>query len=181
MDAGRQMPEPRPAAAKARTGLTRQATSGGLYYLTRRRFSVNCIFLMASIAQIVADRSHHRLRVSPAGSGVFLWPVPARPFARTAPPRYRGPQAVLLKWHRDAERDPELRDIFYRMVEYRRHVLAIFDSLVGLGRPETARSISPSQVRRAEIFPEKSASKFSRSASCTNPPRETEPSSSPSS
>jgi hypothetical protein len=36
-----------------------------------------------------------------------------------------------LKWHRDAERDPELRDIFYRMVEYRRHVLAIFDSLVG--------------------------------------------------
>ena len=41
------------------------------------------------------------------------------------------PQAVLLKWHRDAERDPELRDIFYRMVEYRRHVLAIFDSLVG--------------------------------------------------
>src|ERR1700683_4253215 len=41
------------------------------------------------------------------------------------------PPAVLLKWHRDAERDPELRDIFYRMVEYRRHVLAIFDSLVG--------------------------------------------------
>ena len=41
------------------------------------------------------------------------------------------PQAVMIKWHRDAERDPELRDIFYRMVEYRRHVLAIFDSLVG--------------------------------------------------
>ena len=33
--------------------------------------------------------------------------------------------------HRDAERDPELRDIFFRMVEYRRHVLAIFDTLVG--------------------------------------------------
>ena len=41
------------------------------------------------------------------------------------------PQAVMIKWHRDAERDPELRDIFHRMVEYRRHVLAIFDSLVG--------------------------------------------------
>lgn len=41
------------------------------------------------------------------------------------------PPAVLAKWHRDAERDPELRDIFFRVVEYRRHVLAIFDSLVG--------------------------------------------------
>ncbi len=41
------------------------------------------------------------------------------------------PPAVLAKWHRDAEREPELRDIFFRTVEYRRHVLAIFDSLVG--------------------------------------------------
>ena len=40
------------------------------------------------------------------------------------------PQAVLLKWHREAEHDPQLRDIFSRMVEYRRHVLAIFDLLV---------------------------------------------------
>ena len=41
------------------------------------------------------------------------------------------PPAVLLKWHREAEREPELRDVFTRMVEYRRHVLAIFDLLVG--------------------------------------------------
>jgi hypothetical protein len=41
------------------------------------------------------------------------------------------PPAVLAKWHRDAEREPELRDIFFRMVEYRRNVLAIFDTLVG--------------------------------------------------
>jgi hypothetical protein len=41
------------------------------------------------------------------------------------------PSAVLAKWHREAERDPQLRDIFTRMVGYRRHVLAIFDSLVG--------------------------------------------------
>jgi hypothetical protein len=41
------------------------------------------------------------------------------------------PAAVLAKWHRDAEREPGLRDVFTRMVEYRRHVLAIFDSLVG--------------------------------------------------
>jgi hypothetical protein len=41
------------------------------------------------------------------------------------------PAAVLAKWHREAERDPQLRDIFSRMVDYRRHVLAIFDLLVG--------------------------------------------------
>jgi hypothetical protein len=41
------------------------------------------------------------------------------------------PQAVLIKWHREAEREPQLRDIFTRIVEYRRHVLAIFDGLVG--------------------------------------------------
>jgi hypothetical protein len=47
------------------------------------------------------------------------------------------PPAVLAKWHREAEREPGLRDIFFRIVEYRRHVLAIFDSLVGYdGQPQ---------------------------------------------
>jgi hypothetical protein len=41
------------------------------------------------------------------------------------------PAAVLAKWHKDAEREPHLRNVFSRMVEYRRHVLAIFDSLIG--------------------------------------------------
>ncbi len=41
------------------------------------------------------------------------------------------PAVVLAKWHREAERDPQLRDIFTRMLDYRRHVLAIFDTLVG--------------------------------------------------
>lgn len=41
------------------------------------------------------------------------------------------PPAVLAKWHKDAEREPELRNVFTRMVEYRRDVLAIFDSLIG--------------------------------------------------
>jgi hypothetical protein len=41
------------------------------------------------------------------------------------------PAAVLAKWHKDAEREPELRSVFARMLEYRRHVLAIFDTLVG--------------------------------------------------
>jgi len=41
------------------------------------------------------------------------------------------PPAVLAKWHQEAERDPNLRDVFTRMMDYRRHVLAIFDSLIG--------------------------------------------------
>jgi len=41
------------------------------------------------------------------------------------------PPAVLAKWHKDAEREPHLRNVFDRMVEYRRHVLAIFDILIG--------------------------------------------------
>ena len=41
------------------------------------------------------------------------------------------PQEVLLKWHREAERQPDVREHFQRIVEFRRHVLAIFDSLVG--------------------------------------------------
>lgn len=41
------------------------------------------------------------------------------------------PPAVLAKWHREAQREPELRGVLSRIVEYRRHVLAIFDTLVG--------------------------------------------------
>ena len=41
------------------------------------------------------------------------------------------PPQVMAKWSREAEKQPELRDLFERMIEYRRHVLAIFDSLIG--------------------------------------------------
>lgn len=50
------------------------------------------------------------------------------------------PAVVLAKWHRDAEREPHLRGVFTRMVEYRRHVLAIFDTLIG----------SENQIRRLQ-------------------------------
>ncbi len=40
------------------------------------------------------------------------------------------PAAVLAKWDRETLRQPEQRVTFERMAEYRRHVLAIFDSLV---------------------------------------------------
>ncbi len=41
------------------------------------------------------------------------------------------PPAVLAKWPREAQLDPGLRGVFERIVEYRRHVLAIFEFLVG--------------------------------------------------
>ena len=40
------------------------------------------------------------------------------------------PADVLARWDRDAQREPGLRGTFERMVEYRRHVLAIFETLV---------------------------------------------------
>src|ERR1700730_7987665 len=41
------------------------------------------------------------------------------------------PTAVLAKWDRETQRQPEQRAFLERIVEYRRHVLAIFDSLIG--------------------------------------------------
>ncbi len=41
------------------------------------------------------------------------------------------PPEVLAKWHRESEREPRLRDVLARVVEYRRHVLAIFERLIG--------------------------------------------------
>lgn len=41
------------------------------------------------------------------------------------------PPAVLAKWDKEAAHKPEQRILFERMRDYRRHVLAIFDSLIG--------------------------------------------------
>ena len=41
------------------------------------------------------------------------------------------PPVVLARWHREAEREPSLRETLARVVVYRRHVLAIFESLIG--------------------------------------------------
>jgi hypothetical protein len=40
------------------------------------------------------------------------------------------PAATLAKWDRETTREPQLRAVLERVVEYRRHVLAIFDSLI---------------------------------------------------
>jgi len=41
------------------------------------------------------------------------------------------PAAVLAKWDRESQRQPQLRTMLERVVEYRRHVLAIFENLIG--------------------------------------------------
>ena len=40
------------------------------------------------------------------------------------------PPDVLARWTREIERRPEVRGTLDRIVEFRRHVLAIFDSLI---------------------------------------------------
>lgn len=41
------------------------------------------------------------------------------------------PAAVLAKWDRETQREPTLRPVLDRIVNYRRHVLAIFENLIG--------------------------------------------------
>jgi hypothetical protein len=100
------------------------------YYLTRRRFSVNCDFFMATTVQFVpavapADLEYPQ-REAAFFYGLFLRGHSAERLRRDI----EVPPAVLAKWHREAERDPQLGDVFARMVDYRRRVLAIFDLLV---------------------------------------------------
>ena len=40
------------------------------------------------------------------------------------------PAAVLAKWDRESQREPQLRTLLERIVNYRRHVLAIFENLI---------------------------------------------------
>jgi hypothetical protein len=41
------------------------------------------------------------------------------------------PAVVLAKWDRETKHEPRLRPLLERVVRYRRHVLAIFDNLIG--------------------------------------------------
>jgi hypothetical protein len=101
------------------------------FYLTPKEFSVNCPFAMATMApmlqtEIVADLDFPQ-REAAFFYGLFLRGHSPEQLRRDI----EVPAAVLAKWHKDAEREPQLRNVFARMVEYRRHVLAIFDALIG--------------------------------------------------
>src|SRR5438132_14380494 len=58
------------------------------------------------------------------------------------------PPQVLPRWHREAERDPSLRQVLERMVDYRRPVLAIFDCLIGFGARISSLLLPSRWVRR---------------------------------
>jgi len=110
-------------------------------YLTAAKLPVNCPFcpwmLMQTLSNTTllaavnaADESQHDFdfpqREAAFFYGLFLRGHSAKELRRDI----EIPPAVLLKWHRESEHDPALRDLFTRMVEYRRHVLAIFEALV---------------------------------------------------
>ena len=121
---------PGTAAGQGR-GVDQPEASGPEFYLTRKRFSVNCIFLMATMltfmpTEVTVDLEYPQ-REAAFFYGLFLRGHSADKLRQDI----EVPPAVLAKWHREAEREPQLRDVFSRMLEYRRHVLAIFDSLVG--------------------------------------------------
>src|SRR5580704_3851745 len=90
-----------------------------------------------------ASRSRRRLLVSPAGSGVLLWPVSARPFARTAPPRHRGTPgrpAEMASRRRARPRTP-CHLLPHGRIPAPRSGDLRFPRRVG--RPKAARSVSP--------------------------------------
>ena len=114
-----------------RRGVAGNAAKLPRSYLTQTNFWVNFLFLMATAPQfmppeLVSDLEFPQ-REAAFFYGLFLRGHSADKLRRDI----EVPAAVIAKWHREAERDPNLRDIFARMVDYRRHVLAIFDSLIG--------------------------------------------------
>ena len=40
------------------------------------------------------------------------------------------PAAVLAKWDKETVREPQLRPVLERIVQYRQHVLALFEGLI---------------------------------------------------
>lgn len=82
-------------------------------------------------AQLVADESKSELEF-PQREAAFFYGLFLRGHSADELRRdIEVPPAVLARWYREAKREPGLRDVFERIVEYRRHVLAIFESLVG--------------------------------------------------
>ena len=108
--------------------------------MTREGVSVNCFFAMAASVQFVPVETLTEFEF-PQREAAFFYGLFLRGHsADKLRQDIEVPAVVLAKWHREAEREPELRDILSRVVAYRRHVLAIFDTLIGsekmLQRPQ---------------------------------------------
>jgi hypothetical protein len=116
----------------ASSGLVnRLAAEEPAFYLTPNLIWVNCLFAMATLvpfmtAEVTTDLEFPQ-REAAFFYGLFLRGHSAEKLRQDI----EVPQVVLAKWSREVEREPQLRDVFARMLDYRRHVLAIFDSLIG--------------------------------------------------
>src|ERR1700751_1113468 len=97
--------------------------------LTSEPKSVNCDFDMATWPNPVEDALQDFK--FPQREAAFFYGLFLR--GHTADELRRDiavPAAVLAKWDRESERQPELRSLLQRVVQYRQHVLAIFENLL---------------------------------------------------
>ncbi|HEV3482119.1 MAG TPA: hypothetical protein VGR97_07300 [Candidatus Acidoferrales bacterium] len=98
--------------------------------LTSEPKSVNCDFDMATLPNPVEDALQDFQ--FPQREAAFFYGLFLR--GHTADELRRDiavPAAVLAKWDRETVREPRLRPLLERVVQYRRHVLAIFENLIG--------------------------------------------------
>ena len=98
--------------------------------LTREPKSVNCDFGMATWPNPIEDTLQDfqfPQREAAFFYGLFLRGHTAEELRRDI----AVPAAVLAKWDRETVREPRLRPLLERVVQYRRHVLAIFENLIG--------------------------------------------------
>jgi len=101
--------------------------------LTATPVSVNCPFALPGAAErqeMERDESRHELEF-PQREAAFFYGLFLRGHSvEQLRQDIEVPPAVLAKWWRQAEREPDQRAVFERILEYRRHVLAIFESLL---------------------------------------------------
>jgi hypothetical protein len=98
--------------------------------LTSEPKSVNCDFDMATMPNPVEDALQDfqfPQREAAFFYGLFLRGHTVEELRRDI----AVPAAVLAKWDRETVREPRLRPLLERVVQYRRHVLAIFENLIG--------------------------------------------------
>ena len=98
--------------------------------LTSEPKSVNCDFDMATLPNPIEDTLQDfqfPQREAAFFYGLFLRGHTAEELRRDI----AVPAAVLAKWDRETVREPRLRPLLERVVQYRRHVLAIFENLIG--------------------------------------------------
>jgi hypothetical protein len=98
--------------------------------LTSGPKSVNCDFDMATMPNPIEDALQDfqfPQREAAFFYGLFLRGHTAEELRRDI----AVPAAVLAKWDRETVREPRLRPLLERVVQYRRHVLAIFENLIG--------------------------------------------------